>query len=146
MKTCIKCNEHKEEADYRPTRSGKSMSTVCIGCVRRVKRAEIVVYRAANKSLVKAYSDVYRAANPLVYAKAKEHYYKTHPEVATAERRRHKKRGREELRRDYVVGLLCKAGLPRKVVPDELIELKRQQILNKRLQKQLEKLIGEKNG
>lgn len=145
MKTCIKCNEHKEEADYRPTRSGKNLRTMCIECVRSVKRAEASAYRAKYKAKVKAAHAVYRAANPAVYKAAKQRYYEANPTTATSARRRHKQRSIEELRRGYILKLLYRTGLANTVVPNELIGLKREQLLNKRLQKQLEKLIGEKN-
>lgn len=146
MKSCIKCNEIKEEADYRPTRSGKSLSTVCIACVLSVKRAEAVVYRAKYKAKVRAAEKRYRAVKPEVYASAKARYYKKNPDVFRAERKRFNDRAREELRRGYLLNLLYRRGERRKAVPETLIDLKREQILNKRLHKQLENLIGEKNG
>jgi hypothetical protein len=146
MKICIKCNEHKEETDYQPTRSGQSMSTVCSECVRSVKRTEAVVYRATYKAKVKAAHAVYRAANPDVHKAAKKRYYEANPAEATAERRRRKQRSIEELRNGYVLRLLYRTGLANTAVPNALVELKREQLLNKRLQKQLKTLLEKTHG
>ena len=144
MKTCSKCSEVKEESDYRPTRSGKSLMAMCADCVRRIKRAEMSVYRANNKGKIAAATVIYNSTHRELRRLAGKRHRLAKPETVRNQRRRRQDRSRAELRRGYILLLLCgKLHTPYADVPASLIELKREQILNTRLQTQLIETIGE---
>ena len=122
MKTCKRCKEEKEESEYRLTDSGIRLTHNCITCIRRLKADEIARYRLRN---------------PTYAANRGE---RTLPE----RKKKYRAKARSELLRTYVKQIVAKQlGVPLSLVPENLVALKREQLLNKRLQKQLIETIGE---
>jgi threonine dehydratase len=151
MKHCSKCGEVKEESDYRLTRSGKSLMAMCIACVKSSAQAHAKKYAERSRELGvsperKAKRAAYRKTET---GKANRRRYMAslaarRPEILKFRSKRKSARSVIAADDGYIICLLTQQiGLHAAEISNELIALKREQLLNRRLQKQLIETIGE---
>ncbi len=154
-KKCSKCGEVKPLSEFNKSKSRKDRhADWCKECLNIYSKA----YRKANPEKILAYNKAYRKANPekiLAYSKA---YYKVNKEklndyskewaVNNPEKRKvsvnkNALKNKKELSDNYVKRLFIqRTSLTASDIPPELIEIKRQQLILKRLLKQQKELTN----
>lgn len=156
MKTCSKCGETKEDSEYRLTRSGKSLRSSCTICLLKTKALEVKRYRLRNPVRRKSLrsKEVRKAQKKRYETKHPEKVKESRKRCCINARKRNPKKSKEEkakARNKVTAGyarelLVRQLKMPITDIPQALVELKREQLLTRRVVKQLNKLIGEKNG
>ena len=137
-KTCSKCNLEKSTIDYYM--NGASLAAVCKSCVciggaeyyrknfEKVAAAN-AKWRVENSEKIAAYRAEHHQVNQKKSYATRRERLKENPEKWAASQLRYARNAREALTDGYIKGLLCsKDRIPRVLIPQSLVELKRAQI------------------
>ncbi len=148
MKVCRKCKEEKPLTEFYANKSSSDGRILyCRSCSKALKKvwyaenqekvkAASAAYRAANQEKVKAASTAYRAANQEKLRANSASWRAANPEKVKANNAAQV----EALSDGYIADRL---GLPLATIPQELVNLKREQLKMRRATKQLTKTIKE---
>lgn len=134
-RTCTKCGKEKPLDAFAKQKLGKfGRRASCLECGKKANRA---AYVAKNQNAKIGVSP----KHGMTASERQALYEKRHPEVKT---RKHRM-ARETLAGNYVRGLLADSfGVPRNLISDEVVELKRAQLSVMRQTKQLVQTVKEK--
>ena len=134
-RTCTKCGKEKPLDAFAKQRLGKfGRRASCLECGKKANRAAYVATHPKAKIGTLKGSGMTASERQALYEKR-------HPEVKTRKQRR----ARETLAGNYVRGLLADSfGVPRNLISDEVVELKRAQLSIRRQAQQLIQTIKEK--
>lgn len=138
-KTCCKCKCTKDiDQFWKKSKSWDGLQDHCKNCQRELQKARsqtpafkesLARYRSENPEKIKESTRKWAANNPEKATK----WAKENAEKIPSIQLKAKKRQREKLGDSYVRSTIARGIFSHTLIPTELVELKRQVLVNKRL-------------